>query len=63
MYRDIGGFDMKNDEFKEMSRKIWSEKFHYLRIDISGKKKENIYRFFNESKNTFTESIPKSEGF
>ena len=32
MYKDIGGYDMKYDEFKGMCRKAWSEKFNYLCI-------------------------------
>ena len=30
MYHDIGAFDMIYDEFKEMCRVAWSEKFNYL---------------------------------
>ena len=33
MYEDIGGYDMKYYEFKEMCRKAWSEKFNYLCIN------------------------------
>ena len=33
MYRDIGGFGMKYDEFKEMRRISWSEKINSLCIN------------------------------
>ena len=35
MYYDIGAFDMKYDEFKELCHKTWSEKFNYLCIDMT----------------------------
>ena len=57
MYEDIGGYDMKHDEFKETCRKAWSEKLNYLCIDMAKNKNEGKYRFFNESKNTYIECI------
>ena len=59
MYHDIGAFDMTYDEFKEMCRVAWGEKFNYLCIDMNKNKNEGKYRFFNESKNTYIESILK----
>ena len=38
MYHDNGAFDMIYDEFKEMCRVAWSEKFNYLCIDMTKKK-------------------------
>ena len=29
MYKDIGGYDEENDEFKEMCHKALKEKFNY----------------------------------
>ena len=52
LYQDIGAFDMNYDEFKEMCRVAWSEKFNYLCIHMSKNKNEIKYRIFNESKNT-----------
>ena len=63
IYRDIGGYDMKNDEFKETCRKAWNEKFNYLCTDVARNEKEDKYRIFNESKNTYFECIPQSEAF
>ena len=63
MYQDIGAFDMKYDEFKEMCRAIWSEKFNYLCIDMTKNKNEGKYRIVNESKNTYSECICESEAF
>ena len=34
MYQDVGAFDMKYDELKEMCRVEWGEKFNYLCIDM-----------------------------
>ena len=63
MYHDIGAFDMIYDEFKEMCRVGWSEKFNYLCIDMTKIKTEGKYRIFNESKNTCIECICESEAF
>ena len=37
MYKDVGGYDMIYNEFKEMCRKSWSEEIIYLCIDMSKK--------------------------
>ena len=62
MYKDIAGYDMKYDEFKEMCRKTWSEKFNYL-YNILSRKKECNHRIFNVSRNTYKECIPEIEAF
>ena len=54
---------MKDDEFKEMCQKYWSEKFHYLWIDVTKNKIEVKNRNFNESKNTYFECICETEPF
>ena len=46
MYQDIGAFDMIYDEFKEICRAVWSEKFNYLCIDMTKNKYEGRCRFF-----------------
>ena len=38
MYYDIGAYDMKYDEFKEMCHKAWDEKYNYLYIDMTKNK-------------------------
>ena len=63
MYHDIGAFDMIYDEFKEMCRVSWDERFNYLCIDMTKNKNEGKYRIFNESKTTYFECIPGSEPF
>ena len=55
MYYDIGAYDMKYDEFKEMCHKAWSERFNYLCIDMAKNKNGGKYRIFNGSKNTMNE--------
>ena len=37
MCSDIGAFDMKYDDFKEMCRGVWSEKFKYFCIEMTKK--------------------------
>ena len=63
MYYDIGAYDMKYDEFKEMCHKAWDEKFNYLCIDMSKNKNEGKYRIFNENKTTYIECIGETEPF
>ena len=63
MYHDIGAFDMIYDEFKEMCRVAWSEKFNYLCIDMTKNKNDGKYRIFNESKTTYIDCIPETEFF
>ena len=63
MYYDIGAYDMKYDEFKEMCHKAWDEKFNYLCIDMTKSKNDGKYRIFNESKTTYIECIPETEPF
>ena len=52
MYHYFGAFDLIYDEFKEMCRVAWIEKFNYLCIDLTKNKNEGKYPIFNESKNT-----------
>ena len=63
MYYDIGAYDMKYDDFKEMCHKAWSERFNYLCTDMAIMKVDGKYRVFNESKTTYLECIPKSAPF
>ena len=63
MYHDIGAFDMIYDEFKEMCRVAWSEKFKYLCIDMTKNKNEGKYRIFNENKTTYIDCIPETNPF
>ena len=63
MYYDIGAYDMKYDEFKEMCHRAWEEKYNYLCIDLTKNKNEGKYRIFNESKKTYIECICETEAF
>ena len=63
MYHDIGAYDMKYDELKEMCYKAWSERFNYLWIDMTKNKNEGKYRIFSETKTIYIECIPESEPF
>ena len=63
MYYDIGAYDMKYEEFKEMCHKAWDEKYNYLCIDMTRNKNEGKYRIFNESKPTYKDCICETEAF
>ena len=38
IYRDVAGYDMNYDEFKDLCRKSWKEDYNYLYIDRSKKR-------------------------
>ena len=63
MYYDIGAYDMKYDEFKEMCHKAWDERFNYLCIDMTKNRDNGKYRIFNESKTTYIDCIPETNPF
>ena len=63
MYYDIGAYDMRYDEIKEVCHKAWSEGFNYLCIDMAEIKNDGKYRIFNESKTTYNDCISKTEPF
>ena len=62
-YYDIGAYDLKYIDFKEVCHKAWSEWFNYLCIDMTKNKNEGIYRIFKGSTTTYIERIPESEPF
>ena len=63
MYYDIGAWDVKYGVFREMCHNVWSERFNYLCFDMSKKKNEGKYCYFNESKNTYNDCTPETEHF
>ena len=63
MYYDIGAYDTKYEEFKEICHKAWIERFNYLCINMTKNRNEGKYRIFNESKTTYIECIPEIEHF
>ena len=63
MYYDIGAYDMKYDEFKEMCHKAWDERYNYLCIVMTKNKNGGKYRIFNESKTTYIDCICETEPF
>ena len=63
MYYDIGAYDMKYDEFREMCHEAWNERFNYLCIGMTINKNEGKYRIFIESKTTYIDCICETEAF
>ena len=63
IYRDVAGYDMCYDEFKELCRKSWEEDYNYLCIDRSKKRDQGRYCICNESKNTYLEATPQTKPF
>ena len=58
IYRDVGGYDMNYDEFKELCGKSWEDDYNYLCIDRSKKRDQGKYCICNESKRTYIEATP-----
>ena len=63
MYYDIGAYDMKYDEFKEMCHKAWSERYNYRCVNMAKIKNDGKYRIFTENKTTYIECICATEAF
>ena len=63
IYRDVAGYDMNYDEFKELCRKTWDEDYNYLCIDRSKKRDQVKYCIYNESKRTYIEATPQTKHF
>ena len=63
MYRDVGGYDMSYDEFKELSRKSWKKNYNFVCIDRSKKRDQERCCIFRESKNTYLECSPQAKAF
>ena len=60
-HRDVAGYDMSYDEFRELCKKSWEEDYNYLCIDRSKKKEQERYCICNESKNTYIECTPETK--
>ena len=63
IYRDVAGYDMNYDEFKDLCRKSCDEDYNYLYIDRSKKRDQGKYCVCNESKKTYTEATPQTKPF
>ena len=63
IYRDVAGYDMNYDEFKELCRKSWEEGYNYLCIDRSKKRDQGKFCICNESKKTYIEATPQTKPF
>ena len=63
IYRDVAGYAMTYDEFKELCRKSWDEDYNYFCIDRSKKRDQGKYCICNESKRTYIEALPLTKPF
>ena len=63
IYRDVAGYDMNYDEFKDLCRKSWEEDYNYLYNDRSKKRDQGKYCICNESKETYIEATPQTKPF
>ena len=63
IYRDVAGYDMNYDEFKELYRKSWEEDYNYLYIVRSKKRDQGRYCICNENKKTYIEATPQTIPF
>ena len=63
IYRDIAGFDMSYDEFKELCREAWKKNKKYLEINMFEDKNESKYKICNESNPNYKFFNPQTELF
>ena len=61
--RDVAGYDLNYDEFKELCRKSWDEDYNYLCIDRSKKRDQGKYCIYNENERTYIEATPQTKPF
>ena len=61
IYKDVAGYDISYDEFRELCRKSWEEDYNYLCIDR--KRQQGRYCICNESKKTYIEATPQTKVF
>ena len=61
IHRDVAGYDMNYDEFKDLCRKSWEENYNYLFIDRFKKTDQGKYCICNESKKTYTEATLRTK--
>ena len=63
LYRDVAGYDIGYDEYKELCRKSWDEDYNYLCIDRYKKRDQRIYCICNENKKTYREATHHTKTF
>ena len=63
IYRDIAGFDMSYDEFKELCREAWRERYNYLLINRLEDKNGEKYMICNESNSEYKIFNPQTDPF
>ena len=63
IYRDIAGFDMSYDEFKNLCREAWRQKYNCLLLNRLEDKNKNKYKLCNESNPEFKVFNPQTEPF
>ena len=63
IYRDVAGYDMNYDEFKELCRISWEDDYNYLCIDRFKKRDQGEYCICNESKKTYMQATPQTKPF
>ena len=61
IYKDVGGYALSYDQFKEICRRSWEEDYNYLCIAGSKKRDQGRYCICNESKNTYKECTPETK--
>ena len=63
IYRDVSGYDMSYDEFKELCRGSWDEDYNNHCFDRCNKRDQGRYCVYIESKNSYVECTPETKPF
>ena len=63
IYDDIAGLDMNYDEWKELCKMAWEEKYNYLQIDRLKEPNEGRYTIRNANSNDIALIFPQTDPF
>ena len=63
IYTDIAGFDMSYDEFKNLCKEAWRDKYNYLLINRLEDKNGSKYMIYNESNLQYQIFNPQTDPF
>ena len=63
IFRDVGGYDMNYDEFKQLRRKSWEKNYNYLCFDRFKKRDHGKYCIYSGSRKHIYRMHSRNETF
>ena len=62
-YRDVGGYGLTYDGYKDLCRKSWQDEYNHLCVDRSKEKDQERYCVCDENKNIYNECTLETKAF